>query len=247
MANWQSAWRMLGRRARRPPVLPRPALRPGHRVPAELHRPRRPAALAADRLRRLAGILVRRQLRPRPAEGRGIAADKAAVVSAGMGKPSPQQETKRAAPSRHSREGGIPAPQTRCRPPRPPLPRGRRRVALVSCRYDPPLASRPPPVTSCFIRALSSRFSCGDRCTLWGGKRRRICSDHGDLADTARGAPWTTASARSGHSAALTRRSRMGRNASFLRSRDLLPGGRSEDEAIILLVRYATSPVSAVR
>src|SRR5205807_8378567 len=39
---------------------------------AELHRPRQPAALGADHLRRLAGLLVRRQLRPETAARRGV-------------------------------------------------------------------------------------------------------------------------------------------------------------------------------
>jgi isopenicillin N synthase-like dioxygenase len=37
-----------------------------------LHRPRQPAALGADHLRRLAGLLVRRQLRPETAAGCGV-------------------------------------------------------------------------------------------------------------------------------------------------------------------------------
>ncbi len=54
------------------PVFPRAALRPADRMPADLHRPRQPAALAADHLCRLAGILVRRQLRSQKPARRGI-------------------------------------------------------------------------------------------------------------------------------------------------------------------------------
>ena len=42
------------------------------RMPADLHRPRQPAALGADHLRRMAGILVRRQLRPEATAGRRV-------------------------------------------------------------------------------------------------------------------------------------------------------------------------------
>src|SRR4051794_31924784 len=41
-------------------------------MPADLHRPRQPAALAADHLCRLAGLLVRRQLRPEAPARRGV-------------------------------------------------------------------------------------------------------------------------------------------------------------------------------
>src|SRR5579872_6812524 len=56
----------------RDPVLSRTALRPADRMPAELHRPRQPAALGPDHLRRLAGLLVRRQLRPEAPARRGL-------------------------------------------------------------------------------------------------------------------------------------------------------------------------------
>src|SRR5205085_2874665 len=64
--------RAAGRpRPLRDPVLLRAALRSADRMLAELHRPRQPAALGADHLRRLADLLVRRELRPeRPARRR---------------------------------------------------------------------------------------------------------------------------------------------------------------------------------
>src|SRR4029077_11791818 len=65
--------RAAGRpRPRRDPVLLRAALRPADRMPAELHRPRQPAALGADHLRRLADLVVRRELRPKGPARRGV-------------------------------------------------------------------------------------------------------------------------------------------------------------------------------
>ena len=54
------------------PVLSGPPLRSADRVPADLHRSRQSAAMAADHLCRMAGLVVRRQLRSKRAKRRSV-------------------------------------------------------------------------------------------------------------------------------------------------------------------------------
>jgi len=68
----QRALPPVGRHRYRDSVLRGASLRSIDRMPADLHRPGQSAAMAAVPLRRLAGLLVRRQLRSKGAKRRGV-------------------------------------------------------------------------------------------------------------------------------------------------------------------------------